>query len=221
MPVSFPVYHGSYTKIEHVDLLIGRGHLDFGRGFYVTKFLQQAETWATNICRNRRKQEQAVISEFIYGDNGFTQHFCKKKFFAAYDEEWLDFVVMNRNEANSEPAHDYDVVEGPVADDKIQDNIHDYLDGKITKVSFLEMLTHHEETHQICLCTRAGLQSLKHIDTTPRYEITHITEALLEALMFDRNVDEMEAVDIFFTSDTLAMLADKETMLYKKSWQEI
>jgi hypothetical protein len=39
--------------------------------------------------------------------------------------------------------------------------------------------------------------------------------------MFDRNVDEMEAVDIFFTSDTLALLADKETMLYKKSWQEI
>ncbi|MDR1155240.1 MAG: DUF3990 domain-containing protein [Bacteroidales bacterium] len=28
-------------------------------------------------------------------------------------EEWLDFVVMNRNRNLPVPAHDYDIVEGP------------------------------------------------------------------------------------------------------------
>jgi len=49
------------------------------------------------------------------------------KQFETYNDEWLDFVVLNRNDKNPIPAHDYDIVEGPVADDKIQNRIVDYL----------------------------------------------------------------------------------------------
>jgi hypothetical protein len=221
IPVSFPVYHGSYTKIEQIDLSKGREHRDFGRGFYVTKFRRHAETWAGSICKSREKQEQAIVTEFEYRDNSFTQHICKKKFFDNYNEEWLDFVVLNRNTANPEPAHDYDIVEGPVADDKVQNRIKDYLKGEISKVDFLEELKWHEQTHQICFCTVNALQTLELADDTHERKIIHITEPLLEALMLDRHINEMLATDIFFTSNTFTQLADEKTKLYQKPWQDI
>jgi hypothetical protein len=213
------VYHGSYTKIEHIDFSKCHPDRDFGRGFYVTKFLQQAQTWA--VRKGREHHTTGVVSEFKFTDGDYAEHICKIKRFAGYNEEWLDFVVMNRNKDNYKPAHSYDIIEGPVADDKIQNKITEYLAGKIPKAHFLEMLSREEETHQICFCTLIALHTLERIDTTPRRPIINIAEPLLEALMLDRNIDEMAAVDIFFTSNTLALLADKETMLYKKSWQEI
>ena len=47
------VYHGSYTKIEEIDLSKSIPNKDFGKGFYVTKFRKHAESWAEvmgNFC---------------------------------------------------------------------------------------------------------------------------------------------------------------------------
>jgi hypothetical protein len=38
------VYHGSYTEITEINLSKGQVNKDFGRGFYVTKFRDHAET---------------------------------------------------------------------------------------------------------------------------------------------------------------------------------
>jgi hypothetical protein len=214
------VYHGSYLKIENIDLLLCRSHRDFGRGFYVTKFFHHAENWAINVSR-RHKNSQAVVSEFEYRENAFTKSICKIKHFEAYDEEWLDFVVMNRNENSPIPAHDYDIVEGPVANDKIQNRINVYLEGRISKLDFLEELKYHEETHQISFCTLNSLQTLDYVNQTPRRNITDISEPLIEKLMIEKDIDEIQATDIFFTSKTYTRLANETTELYKKSWQEI
>jgi hypothetical protein len=40
------LYHGSYTAIDEVDLSKCETGKDFGQGFYVTKFKEQAEIWA-------------------------------------------------------------------------------------------------------------------------------------------------------------------------------
>ena len=214
------VYHGSYLKIEEIDLSVCRPNRDFGRGFYVTKFLPHAENWAINVSR-RHKQSQACVSGFEYNENAFTQSICKIKRFEDYNEEWLDFVILNSNENNPTPAHDYDIVEGPVANDKIQNRIDLYLDGKIDKFDFLEELKYHEETHQICFCTLNSLQTLDYINKTQRRDITNISEPVIENLMMERNIDEMQATDIFYTSSTYTQIADKSTEFYKKTWQEI
>jgi len=213
------VYHGSYTKVEKIDLSLCRPFRDFGRGFYVTKLRRHAESWAANV--GRRHNAQGVVSEFEYRENAFTQHICRIKRFEAYNEEWLDFVVVNRNENNAAPAHSYDIVEGPVADDKVQNRISEYLTGKVSKADFLKELTYHEETHQICFCTLNSLQTIDCINDTPRSEVTTISEPLLEVLMTDNSLNEVEATDLFFSSDTFAQLSNSATGLYKKSWQEI
>ena len=213
------VYHGSYTKIEKIDLAQCRSHRDFGRGFYVTKYLHHAEKWAINI--GRRHKTQGVVTEFEYHESAFTHSICKIKHFENYNEEWLDFVVKNRNENNPEPVHDYDIVDGPVANDKVQNRIDAHLEGKISKADFLEELKYHEETHQICFCTLNSLQTLNYANKTPRRSITDITEPLIETLMLDKNIDEVRATDIFYGADTFKQLSDETTGLYKKSWQEI
>jgi len=213
------VYHGSHTKIEKIDLSQCRAFRDFGRGFYVTKYLHHAESWATNM--GRRYKEQGIVSEFEYNENDFTRSICKIKKFDDYNEEWLDFVVLNRDETKSHPAHDYDIAEGPVADDKVQNRIDLYLDEKISKADFLEALKYHEQTHQICFCTLNSLQTLDYAHKTPRRSITDISEPLVEALVLDRNIDDIEAADLFYKSKTFARLSDETTKFYEKPWQEI
>jgi hypothetical protein len=214
------VYHGSYTKIDQVDLSRCRPHRDFGRGFYVTKFSHHAESLA-NIM-GRRYKTKGVVSEFEYYESAFTQSICKIKHFDKYDEEWLDFVVMNRSEDNLEPAHAYDIVEGPVADDKIQNRINDYVSGKIGKDEFLEDLKWHEETHQICFCTVVSLQTLKHTGYRKQISLfAHIGEPIVEKLVTDFGLDEQAAGDKFFSSDVFSKLAGTETELYKADWKEI
>ena len=149
------VYHGSYTRIEAIDLSKCKPRKDFGRGFYVTKIRRHAENWASVIGENNNTA--GVVTEFEYAEDSFIENICKIKHFNGYNEEWLDFIVANRNKRSPEPAHDYDIVEGPVANDKIQNTLRFYLKGEISKEKFLEMLTYHEETHQICFCTLNSL----------------------------------------------------------------
>jgi hypothetical protein len=112
-------------------------------------------------------------------------------------------------------------VEGPVANDKIQNTLRVYQQGKISKVQFLEMLTYLEETHQLCFCTLNSLQCIERIDDASTFDIIMISESLLEKLMLDKNIDENTATDLFYSSKTFAQLADETTQFYKKSWQEI
>jgi hypothetical protein len=148
------VYHGSYTKINEIDLSKGQLSRDFGQGFYVTKFYHQAEAWAKRI--GEKHQTDGFVTEFVFFDSPFTEQLCKVKHFTNYNEEWLDFIIMNRNPALTF-ASDYDIIEGPIADDKVQNRLDYYLKGKISKANFLKELTYHEETHQICFRTVKSL----------------------------------------------------------------
>lgn len=39
--------------------------------------------------------------------------------FDAYGEDWAKFILLNRNNANGKSAHDYDIVIGPIANDRV------------------------------------------------------------------------------------------------------
>jgi hypothetical protein len=196
-------------------------HKDFGRGFYVTKFREHAENWAKII--GEKNDTQGFVTEFDYTETAFAKSICKIKHFDAYSEEWLDFVVMNRDRKTEEPAHDFDIVEGPVANDKVQVTLRLYLKGRIGKEKFLDMLSYHEETHQICFCTANSLQLLDIIDDKDdiSIEISGAGEKIVEKLILDSDFEEERATDIFYTSATFTRLADKNTGLYIQPWQEI
>ena len=211
------VYHGSFTVIEEIDLSKAIPNKDFGKGFYVTKFRQHAESWANII--GRKHKTKGVVTEFIFYDTEFTERLCRVKHFDDYDEAWLDFVVENRNPFSK--MHEYDIVEGPVANDKVQNRIGNYLDGLISKADFLEELKWHENTHQICFCTLKSLLTLQRTDRKQFSLLSRIGEPIVERLVTDFNLDEQTATDKFFTSNVFAELDDKKSNLYKKDWTEV
>ena len=213
------VWHGSYTKIDAIDLSKGHENRDFGKGFYVTKFLKHAQAWANII--GKKHGTGGFVTEFQFYQRAFTDQTYKTLRFDDYNEQWLDFVVLNRDPITQEQRHDYDIVEGPVADDKVQNKIELYLKGKIPKIDFLEELKYHEQTHQICFCTRKSLQMIEMADDEPNLNVRIISEPILEALMTEKKLNEEAATDAFYKSATFSKLADASTRLYERPWGEI
>jgi len=141
--------------------------------------------------------------------------------FDNYNEEWLEFVMLNRlNDSKHNQAHDYDIIEGPVADDKITEQIKDYIAGFISKEDFLGDLIH-LPSHQICFCTIQSLQALTLSKPMIEYKIRHIDKDILQSLMTDYGIDEVEASDKYYNSNVYTQLADETTEFYKKDWTEI
>ena len=215
------VYHGSYTKITKIDLSKCEPRKDFGKGFYVTNILKQAEIWAGRI--GKKHNQKGVVTEFIFYENAFVDGVHNVLRFNKYDEKWLDFVTLNRRLDSPIPAHDYDIVEDPIADDRISQEIDNYIMGKISREKFLNMLRREETTHQICFCTANSLLMLELKDKNSEidYEISEIGEQLLKKLVIEQQIDEEQAADLFYSSTTFGKLADASTEFYKKSWQEI
>jgi hypothetical protein len=212
------VYHGGSVPIIEIDLKKCRPYTDFGRGFYVTKYKVHAENWAK---RSSKQKNNGYITVFNYIESQFTDYICEIKKFNGYTNEWLDFIVNNRNEESVEKAHGYDIVEGPVANDKVQNRLHNYLRGEITKDNFLKELKYHEETHQICFCTLASFQTLKRIENELTVFIEKISEEILNNLVKEKGVDANTASDLFFSSKTFYTIVNSTTDFYKQNWQDI
>ncbi|MDR1974869.1 MAG: DUF3990 domain-containing protein [Bacteroidales bacterium] len=215
------VYHGSDTIVSVIDLQKCKPNRDFGRGFYVTRLRSQAEDMAIRVARYSKKK--TVVTEYEFDEYAYEDDEMKVLRFEKYDEEWLDFVILNRNTDKRKQAHDYDIVEGPVADDKITRNIAKYLKGKYSKEEFLEMLKYSEPNHQICFCSVNSLQMLeytdKHIDLDSA--ISDIGEQIIKQIMLDGQIDERKATDLFYSSKIFAELSSIENKLHEKGWMEI
>lgn len=77
--------------------------------------------------------------------------------FKEMSDEWLDFVVSSRQGER----HDYDIVEGPMADDTIWNYVDDFVRGLISRTAFWELVKFKYPTHQILFCTEAALKCLE------------------------------------------------------------
>ncbi|MDE6543074.1 MAG: DUF3990 domain-containing protein, partial [Muribaculaceae bacterium] len=103
------VYHSSDQCFFSPDVEHSRDALDFGKGFYVTRLLEQAEKYANRFLRIGN---DAYLHIFDYSPD----YSMKIKIFESYDEEWLDFVCNCRK--GNDVYKQYDIVEGVVANDK-------------------------------------------------------------------------------------------------------
>lgn len=140
------VYHGGTEPIVTPICKFGRRNLDFGQGFYVTNLREQAIAWANNIARNRK--QTAVLNRYKMNREAILQD-MRCKVFKAYDVEWLEFIIGNRNGEN--PARDYDYVEGGVANDRVVDTVNLYTAGLMDLATALRELSRHQPNNQMCI----------------------------------------------------------------------
>lgn len=77
--------------------------------------------------------------------------------FPEMSEEWLDFIVSCRRGSE----HDHDIVEGPMADNRIWNYVEDFVAGEITREAFWALAIFRHPTHQIAFCTEDALETLR------------------------------------------------------------
>lgn len=143
------VYHGSYCEVEKPSLDMGRIDADFGLGFYVTPDFEMAEKWA---CRKKNP----LINEYTLCLDEL------KSYSLELDEEWLDFVIQNRNESSTDFSPlQYDLIIGATADDKLFATIEQYESGFIDAETAVEALNCMKVGTQICVRTDKGLNNLR------------------------------------------------------------
>lgn len=58
-------------------------------------------------------------------------------------------------------SHDYDIVEGPMANDTIFNYVQNFADGKISREAFWELARFKRPTHQISFHTTRSLSTLR------------------------------------------------------------
>jgi hypothetical protein len=56
------VYHGTTEIIEKPDVVHSKKYLDFGRGFYLTTFENQARKWA--VRKGMRQEKPAIVNVY-------------------------------------------------------------------------------------------------------------------------------------------------------------
>ena len=144
------VYHGSTDVISNPLAHIGRNHLDFGKGFYVTNLQQQAVSWAMRPANDGKKKylniydfnlDQALLS----GKSILT--------FQQYNRAWLDFVVSNRKGGTE--WQKYDIIQGGIANDRVFNTVELYAADLITAEEALKRLSYHRPNNQICITSQS------------------------------------------------------------------
>jgi hypothetical protein len=63
--------------------------------------------------------------------------------------------------------------------------------------------------------------TFKHANNNPIIDIEDISEAVIQALVSDTNMDIDAAYDIYYRSNVYQNLEDINTEFYQKSWEEI
>lgn len=140
------IYHGSNVEVAVPRILQNGFYKDFGYGFYCTSFEKQAKRWALT------RKGASVVNRYEYIPNAE----LKTLQFSEMTNEWLDFVVDCRRGIE----HDYDIVEGPMADDQIWNFVEGFMDGRVSREAFWELVKFNYPTHQIVFCTQKALDTL-------------------------------------------------------------
>lgn len=154
------LYHGSNVRIVKIDLALCNPYKDFGQAFYLTADINQAKGVAN--ARVDIFGGEPVVNEFLFDENNLSNGTLSFRSFDAYTEEWADFVYQHRDETNVPPSmHDYDVVYGPIANDRVGLQIRNYRLGNIDKKEFIRRLKYMKGiTFQYAFCTPRAIEKL-------------------------------------------------------------
>lgn len=150
------LYHGSSEKVKTPLLHKCRRNTDFGKGFYTTTDLAQATRWA-RIQQKRANAAKPIVSVYDLADTIFTHPDFSVYVFTSATEEWLRWVVANRNGI---PTPTYDIITGPVANDNLYATLLLFEQGTFSVAQTIEKLQTYNLANQISFHTEKALAQL-------------------------------------------------------------
>ncbi len=154
------LYHGSLEIIKNPRIIKSNRTLDFGEGFYTTTSKNQALSWVNLRLKNNLQHGviniyQTVI-DLAYNSN------CSVLRFDVANEDWVDFVMKNR--MDKEYVHHYDVVIGPVANDRVYACFNAFENGFMNKQTLISELKSYKLIDQWLFHTQKALSTLQFIN---------------------------------------------------------
>lgn len=155
------LYHGSLERITAPEIREPNRTLDYGAGFYATTSFEQAEEWVRRRMREALA-DKGYVNEYALNTKLLVHLNCL--FFESPTEEWLDFVMKNRTERGF--THDYDVVYGPVANDKVYAAFALYEGGLLSKQNLIAELKTYKLVDQYLFHTPKALEAISFIKAT-------------------------------------------------------
>lgn len=147
------VYHGSADIIKSPDVKYSKKYLDFGRGFYLTTYENQAKKWA--LRKGMRLEKSGVVNVYDLKDNWKEYRVLSLE---KENEQWLDFVCACRR--GEELNKDYDIIVGNVANDDVFKTVDMYFRGLWDKKRVLEELRYYKMNDQICIVNQDVLDKV-------------------------------------------------------------
>lgn len=151
------LYHGSNVAVQNPKILESDRRLDFGTGFYLTSSLLQAERWS-KLTAERRKTGKATVSVFEIDENALKT--LKILRFEKTDKNWLEYVSKNRKNLSLQN-DDFDLIIGPVANDKTMPVISLHFSGIYDMEETIKRLLVQKLSDQYTFKTEKSLSTLK------------------------------------------------------------
>ena len=158
------LYHGTDAFFERPDLSLCRPYKDFGRGFYLTPDLVVAKRMAER-CVERSDWQGASKYVYVYDfDDSDCSDLNVRRFAPTVNEEFAMFVMANRQVRTSVADHNrdnrYDIVIGPIADDKMGVLFRRFEDGEVSLDYLVNELKFKKLSMQYTFHTNKGLSKL-------------------------------------------------------------
>lgn len=152
------LYHGSTVAVRKPSPRLGRPNADFGKGFYTTGNLEQAERWA-HIKQEREDAARAVVSVYEFDETLLNNPDWNVRRFTGADEAWLYFVTDCRKSRK----HDYDLVQGPVANDKVFTTVNLFESGVLSAEAAILQLKAYKTYDQLSFHTGKTIGTLRFV----------------------------------------------------------
>ncbi len=132
------LYHG--TNIDFSTILLEKSQVgkDFGCGFYLSSNEEQAFQQAK--YRSLIMGGEPIVLTYGFDESRLNDSSLNFLSFEGYTKEWAEFVFANRTNRSRTNIHNYDVVYGPIANDKVGVQIRNLIEENITLEVFLERL---------------------------------------------------------------------------------
>lgn len=88
-----------------------------GQGFYLSVDMRQAKELAE--ARVELTGGVPIILKYNFDERLLNNGELRVLRFDDYTEEWAKFILANRNNNTGKSVHDFDIVIGPIADDRV------------------------------------------------------------------------------------------------------
>lgn len=116
---------------------------------------------------DREEAGAPILTTYQFDDSIlFRPSDLKVKVFDGYSQEWAEFIMMNRRNKSYEQAHDYDIVYGPIANDKVGLQISRYQLQYIPMEELIRQLSFIRPTFQYFFGTERAISLLHKIQET-------------------------------------------------------